>query len=215
VPSLIEYHRLSKAERKTGAVRLGLSAQAKATSDGLAATGHTSAGVLVDDGVTSRLPIHKRPALAEALERIRTGNADGLIAMNFDRIARDVDEFRLILSWANHPRTGWALVIPGFEIDTTTADGKLLATVRAAVAEHERGKISERTKAALAAKVAAGHTLGGPVLVTPSASDRMRALKLGGMSTRKIAQTLTAEGFPVPRGGRSWSHSTVAYVLSK
>ena len=103
----------------------------------------------------------------------------------------------------------------------------------AAMAENERRLISERTKAALVAKNAAGAALGNPVnlaeagylgrvTLIESADDLahslapvLRAVRSEGATTlRSIAQALNPRGIKSPRGG-TWYPSSVANVLSR
>ena len=103
---------------------------------------------------------------------------------------------------------------------------RLTLHILAAVAEHEREMISERTKAALAAAKARGRMLGanGRVLaeqhkadalarIAPVA-DRLRALRADGLSLRRIADTLNGEGITSP-GGASWGAVNVQRALAR
>ena len=109
---------------------------------------------------------------------------------------------------------------------------KLTIHILAAVAEHEREAISERTKAALAAAKARGKKLGGPRLAAArrasikarsDAADAFAAnvrpiikeIQASGVSSlRGVARALTARGVPTARGG-SWSDVMVAAVLRR
>jgi len=103
----------------------------------------------------------------------------------------------------------------------------------AALAEKERRLISERTKAALVAKKAAGAALGNPVnlaeagslgrvTLIESADDLahslapvLRAVRSEGATTlRSIAQALNRRGIKSPRGG-TWYPSSIANLLSR
>lgn len=103
---------------------------------------------------------------------------------------------------------------------------RLTLHILAAVAEHEREMIAERTKAALAASKARGTVLGanGKVLadqrkvdaldrLAPIA-DRLMALKAEGMTMRAIADRLNGEGVMSPVGA-TWQAGNVHRVLSR
>jgi DNA invertase Pin-like site-specific DNA recombinase len=99
---------------------------------------------------------------------------------------------------------------------------KLTIHILAAVAEHEREAISDRTKQALAAAKARGIKLGGPKLAEASAkgseANRVKAdifatntkpvidqIRKSGITTlRGIAAALNARGVPTARGG-TWT----------
>ena len=103
----------------------------------------------------------------------------------------------------------------------------------AALAEKERALISARTKAALAAKKAAGAKLGNPraaeAAVKAHAANRAAADKFaakvlpivreiqaaaGRTTLREIAESLNARGVHTARGGR-WGASTVRNLLMR
>ena len=104
---------------------------------------------------------------------------------------------------------------------------KLTMHVLAAVAEHEREMISQRTKAALAAAKARGTRLGNPrpdmATAQAAASEnaaRFRAniapmvqgLRSEGRSLRGIAAELNAKQIAAPRGG-SWHAASIRNIL--
>jgi DNA invertase Pin-like site-specific DNA recombinase len=106
---------------------------------------------------------------------------------------------------------------------------RLTLHILAAVAEHERAMISERTKAALTAAKARGKKLGGPKLATATKlgnaanADRFAAnvapiirqvQKSGATTLRAVAAALAARGVPTARGGE-WNAAQVANVLKR
>ena len=71
----------------------------------------------------------------------------------------------------------------GAAIDTTTAPGKLVFGIFAALSEFERALISERTAAGLAAARARGRTGGRPFKMTP-AKVRLAMAAMGQRETK-------------------------------
>lgn len=80
----------------------------------------------------------------------------------------------------------------GIQFDLSTAQGKLMTTLLAALAEFERDLIRERVRSGVAAARARGKQIGRKVGYRPSDRKQSRVLKLHaeGLSTRKIGRTV-------------------------
>lgn len=163
-----------------------------------------------------------RPQLAAALQRCRETGAVLLIA-KLDRLARNVAFIARLMESD----------VRFIACDMPTADPFRLH-IEAAVAEEEARKISQRTKAALAAAKAKGVTLGGFRGRYLSADDLTAGIKVrqdnaatfaarmmpaindaksaGASSLRDIAAALTARGITTQRGGE-WTAMQVSRVL--
>lgn len=170
-----------------------------------------------------------RSGLAAALAECRARRATLLIA-RLDRLARSV----AFISNLMEGRVDFVVAdMPGVN--------RLTVHVLAAVAEHEREMISQRTKAALAAAKARGMRLGNPRLppagtlaaapdpITPGGVARVDAAKTravatygaaveaaraaGARSLGDYARALQAARLLTPRGGERWSRPSVARVL--
>ena len=108
-----------------------------------------------------------RPGLAACLKSLRDG--DTLVVWKLDRLGRDLHH--LVNTVHDLTARGVGLKVltgQGAAIDTTTAAGKLVFGIFAALAEFERELISERTVAGLASARARGRVGGRPFTMTPA-----------------------------------------------
>ncbi len=108
-----------------------------------------------------------RPGLAACLKALRPG--DTLVVWKLDRLGRDLHHLVNVV----HDLTGRGVGLKvltgqGATVDTTTAAGKLVFGIFAALAEFERELIAERTRAGLAAARARGRNGGRPYKMTPA-----------------------------------------------
>jgi DNA invertase Pin-like site-specific DNA recombinase len=161
-----------------------------------------------------------RPELAKALAACRKHKAKLIIA-KLDRLSRNLAFIAALMD------SGVEFVA----VDNPHAN-KLTIHILAAVAQHEREAISERTKAALAAAKARGKKLGGPRLAQArkkslaarsAAADAFAAnvrpiieqIQASGVSSlRGVAKALNARGVRTARGSE-WTAVQVNNVLER
>ena len=106
-----------------------------------------------------------RPGLAAGLKALRRG--DVLVAWKLDRLGRDLRHLVNLVHELTERGVGLRILTGhGAAIDTTTASGKLVFGIFAALAEFERELIVERTKAGLLAARARGRRGGRPYKMT-------------------------------------------------
>jgi DNA invertase Pin-like site-specific DNA recombinase len=169
-----------------------------------------------------------RPQLARALAHARRTGAT-LIVAKLDRLSRNQSFLMAVYEGSGEGGVVFCDLpsIPAGPV------GKFIVQQMAAVAELERGMISARTKAALAAVKARGvrlggwrggpppdHTLGVEArrLAAQAHADRLadivRPMRLAGVSLQAIANHLTAEGVQASRGGSAWTATAVRRVLA-
>ena len=101
-----------------------------------------------------------RPALDRMMAEVRCGRFDFVMVWKFDRFARSLRQ--LILALDEFDALGVGFVSVRDQIDTTTANGRLMYHITGAFAEFERAIIRERVKAGLAHARAKGKQLGRP-----------------------------------------------------
>jgi DNA invertase Pin-like site-specific DNA recombinase len=186
----------------------GLAAQRSAIKTECARRGFDLARIY-EDAAASAKSLEGRPALAEALDALASGEAAVLVVGKLDRLARSVADFAELVRRAE--RQGWAILACDLGVDMTTPTGGLLANVTASVAEWERKIIGARTREALAARRAAGVRLGRPRLVDAALGDRIRAERATGATLQAIADGLNTDGLTTPTG-RCWSPALVRRV---
>ncbi len=149
-----------------------------------------------------------RPGLTSCLKALRTG--DTLVVWKLDRLGRDL---RHLINTV-HDLTGRGIGLKvltghGAAIDTTTAAGKLVFGIFAALAEFERELIAERTIAGLASARARGRKGGRPFKMT-AAKLRLAMRQWGSQRPRSAtcARNLASRGRPCI----GMFHPRVSYV---
>ena len=123
-----------------------------------------------------------RPHLVACLKALRQG--DTLLVWKLDRLGRDLRPLVNTVHDLTDRGVGLKVLTgQGAAIDTTTASGKLVFGIFAALAEFERALISERTVAGLAAARARGRSGGRPFKMTP-AKIRLAMAAMGQKETK-------------------------------
>lgn len=128
----------------------------------------------------------RRPGLSEALSAMSAGNV--LVVWKLDRLGRSLSHLVSLLDDLSKRGVGFASITES--IDTTTAGGRLVFHMMAALSEFERSIIVERTKAGMAAAKRRGKRLGRPAKLTPEHLDHARALLVSGEHTRRSVAKL-------------------------
>lgn len=167
---LIGYMRVSKAD---GSQTTDLQRDALITAGVMAAH-------LYEDMASGRKD--DRPGLVACLKALREG--DILVVWKLDRLGRNLRH--LINTIHDLTARGIGLKVltgHGAAIDTTTAAGKLVFGIFAALAEFERELISERTVAGLASARARGRKGGRPFKMT-AAKLRLAMAAMGQPETK-------------------------------
>lgn len=166
--------------------------------------------------------IERRPQLAAALAAARAAKCCILVS-KLDRLSRDV----AFVSGLMAQRVPFVVAELGRDADP------FMLHLYAALAEKERRLISERTRAALAAKKAGGARLGNPYNIAEAgvigrqnlaaSADEFAARLLpvvqgiqntGAKTLRAISLALNERGIRTARGGR-WHVSSVMNLLAR
>ena len=106
-----------------------------------------------------------RPGLAACLKALQPNNT--LVVWKLDRLGRDLKHLVNTVDELNQRDVGLKVLAgAGAQIDTTTANGRLVFSIFAALAEFEAELIRERTMAGLTAARARGRLGGRPRKMT-------------------------------------------------
>ena len=203
---VVGYCRVSSREQADSG--LGIEAQERAIRVECERRGWTLAGIEHDEGKSGK-SMRNRPGLGRALARIASGEAGTLIAAKLDRLSRSVIDFAGLVERAK--KAGWTVRVLDVDVDTSTPNGRLVATVLAAVAQWERELIASRTSDALAVLKSQGRQLGRPSPIGADVAGRVVELRGAGLTWQRIATTLAGEGWATATGGR-WHATTVRRI---
>ena len=131
-----------------------------------------------------------RPGLATCLKALHPG--DILVVWKLDRLGRNLKHLVSVVDDLQQRQVGFkVLAAAGVQIDTTTANGRLVFGIFAALAEFEAELIRERTQAGLAAARARGRRGGRPRKITKEVLRMaMAALSDQTTSARAVARRL-------------------------
>lgn len=133
-----------------------------------------------------------RPKLKEMLEFVREG--DTVYIHEFSRLARSTKDLLEIVETLNNK--GVALVSNKENLDTSTATGKLMLTMIAAINEFERQNLLERQAEGIAIAKREGKFKGGQV---KKIDEELFARKYAEYKLRKITKSEMAAALNVSR----------------
>jgi DNA invertase Pin-like site-specific DNA recombinase len=225
-PKYVAYYRVStQGQGRSG---LGIGAQREAVKRFLDGTGGYPPVAAFTETESGRKV--QRVQLDKALAACRVHRATLIIA-KMDRLARNQQFLMGLVD------SGVDVLFCDFPSIPAGAAGRFMLQQMAAVAELEAGLISERTKAALAVKVARDgqwdrkakhHLVPGAGQAAAAAAIKARAVAAamdlapvieelrqeGAVSLRQIAAGLTEKGVPTQRGG-AWTAASVRNVLGR
>jgi len=142
------------------------------------------ARILEDHGVSGGA--QRRPGLSEALSGLSDG--DMLVVWKLDRLGRSLSHLVGLLDELGKRGIGFASITE--HIDTTTAGGRLVFHMMAALSEFERSVIVERTRAGMSAARRRGKRLGRPAKLSDEHLAHARALLATGEHTKRAVAAL-------------------------
>jgi DNA invertase Pin-like site-specific DNA recombinase len=129
-----------------------------------------------------------RPKWQECLRHLQPGNV--LAVTDLTRLGRSTADLAAIVTTLAERGVGFRSLAEPW-LDTTTAHGKLIFDMFASLAEYERSRLSERTRAGLEAAKARGRIGGRPTVVTALKREAIHRYRKEGRTIVDIASLLT------------------------
>ena len=181
----------------------------------------------VDDGISGAREHADRPGLHAAIASLRVHRAGVLLVAKRDRLARDMEV--VVAVEREVRRMGAKIVAADGAGNGEGLNEQLMRRMVDAIAEHERGLIRQRTKAALAVRRRQGLRTGSVPLGFRLADDgshlvaypheraaqrRAVQLRAEGLTYREIARELDDERFAT-RSGKGWHPQTVHRLVRR
>ena len=187
-----------------------------------------SRDVVIDDGVSGGIPLFDRTGGSRLADLIETGKYSHVIAVKLDRMFRmttdaiDTMDYLAELGIAIH-----FVDFNGQALDTSTSTGRFFITMIAALAEMERGLISERTREGMGylkdnrlrfTKDIYGWDVKEDGSIRPNWTEQSRIdfmawqMIANGMSAYSVAKCMNARGWLGKKGGK-WNSTSVNRVV--
>ena len=219
----VGYVRVSTTRQASEGV--SLDAQRAAIEAECAKRGLRLSAVFADEGVSARRR-SKREGLAQAIAAAKAKRA-ALIVYSLSRFARSTRDALAMIE--DLDRSKCAFVSVSEHLETSSACGRFVLTVLAAVAQFQSEITGENTRDAFAHLRANGRKTGGSVPfgyvadaegnltahpVEGEVLEAILALRGKGATLRGIVETLNAHGVPT-RGAKAWTLTQVARIVRR
>lgn len=221
---VIAYLRVSSDQQvKTG---YGLSGQRTSCEEFASRKDWTISDWFVDEGISGKFGLHKRPGLDNALKSLKRG--DVLLCTGRDRIARSV-EMLIDIGKVIKKKKASIITCDGMGAGEMNASNWLAVIMMDAVSEFERKNCGERTHRALMDKKSKGLVYGEIPYGYRKAADGIHleldeyeqsvikeVLEMNeqGISIRDICPILNERGIRTKKGG-TWAKTNLGYILKR
>lgn len=168
--------------------------------------------ILSDWNISGRKGVGARPGYKRLVEMIEADEVQAIYSYNLARLSRSVQDLRALMKLADEHVVPVRLVAD--HVDTSSATGRMLLTMLAAVDEMTADLASEHARDAVAVRRARGDRIGHPFYGERAGEDAgavVTAYKEAG-SIMGAARLLNGRGVPT-RMGDPWSTTSVREIL--
>ena len=174
-----------------------------------------------DAGISAKTGNH-RPEFDRMIEDAKNGKINTIIALKLDRLSRSIYDWENLLKLSG--KYNFDLVCANDDINTTTANGKMITRIMMSVSQNEIERTSERTKIGMAGAIKQGHIpaicpigykrIEKKLVPDPLTKDiviRIFNMYLEGCSYTKIANTFNEEKILCKT---NWKDTRILKILS-
>ena len=184
--------------------------------------------IFIEEGVSGGIPIWDRPKGRNLKRRLDTGQYTDIVTMKLDRMFRLTTDVLTTIDELNDADIDLHIVdLNGEAVDTSTTMGRFFLTLMGALAEMERGLISERTTEAMNqlratnkqfTKSIYGWDVNADGMFIPNwieqdIIDYMAwQVEVNGMATAAVARSLNKQGITGKRGGK-WQGNSITRTI--
>lgn len=221
---VIAYLRVSSDKQvKAG---FGLLGQRTSCEEFAQRRGWTISEWYVDEGISGKFGLHKRPGLDNALKSLKRG--DVLLCVERDRLARNLELLIQIGKFVEKKRAR-IITCDGTGEQEMNSNNWMAMMMRDVVSEFQRKNYGEKTQRALLEKKAQGLVYGEIPYGYKKASDGIHiepdefeqsvikdVLQMNeqGVSIRDICPILNERGIRTKKGG-TWAKTNLAYIIKR
>lgn len=179
---------------------------------------------IADAGISAK-SLSNRPGMLRALALLEAGAADTLIVVSLSRLSRSLRDISTLVEDYFSDRFN-LLAVDG-SIRTDSANGRMLAGILGAVAQHEREQCAERVRTGILFKRSQGGFIGGtapfgfalvdgalvPVPAEQEAIALSRELRAQGATLQATSDALAAQGF-LARNGKAFAPVQISRMVA-
>lgn len=221
------YMRLSADEKYTNS--MSFSVQAEHIANLAKTIGATIVESIQDNAISGAVSFKKRPGGKRIVTLIANGEINAIIALRQERIFRDTREsLEYVDLWRKQSIAVYFAEDGGTPLDITSPSGRMVFTMKSAVASYERDQTSLRVRENKAARKLQGKTYCPPKYgynhvngyevpnpVEMEIISRIFQMRENGFSLRQIGRVLQSEGHKTKQGKPVWSAQMIKDILDR
>ena len=152
------YIRVSTADQATHGY--SLAAQTELIKRYCEQNHNTLVKIYADEGVSASKALHKRHGIISLLEDAESGRFDTIVFKDLTRWSRNPSQFYAVQDRLDKCKVSW-IAIEQPNLETVTAQGRLMVGITISVSAHEAAQTSERLKFVFESRVKSGNVISG------------------------------------------------------